>query len=174
MMICLTSLFQAKLGLSDGTTQAARTLKHRNRPVSSLLKGLISWAYLACQGCMGPQEAQHLLSKHLQHPVRSFCSRSVNATMRNGTARASLPSPLRNWCHKGRILVPLKRRGVVLTPDRPSQGLRVPFSLISPAVKSSFWIFCARERPECQGITKLKSLADTAPGVQVASMLQVC
>ena len=32
MMICLTSLFQAKLGLSDGTTQAARTLKDRKVP----------------------------------------------------------------------------------------------------------------------------------------------
>ena len=31
-MICLTSLFQAKLGLSDGTTQAARTLKDRSNP----------------------------------------------------------------------------------------------------------------------------------------------
>ena len=42
MMICLTSLFQAKLGLSDGTTQAARTLKDEQpRPVSPLLKGLI-------------------------------------------------------------------------------------------------------------------------------------
>ena len=31
-MICLMSLFQAKLGLSDGTTQAARTLKDRSNP----------------------------------------------------------------------------------------------------------------------------------------------